>query len=126
MRLGVQHLSRRRVAVKIMEPAAAAAAAAAAGSAANAAAEGGEAGRLSREIRVLKRLAGHPGIVRLLEVVEVAGRLCLVMEYAPGGSLLDYVRAKRRLPESEAAHLLQQMVAALEHCHEHEVCVMPG
>ena len=39
------------------------------------------------------------------------------MEYCAGGSLLDYVREKRRLSENEASMLFQQLLAALEHCH---------
>lgn len=35
--------------------------------------------------------------------------LYLVMEHAPNGSLLDYVRARKRLAEGDAAFILQQV-----------------
>ncbi len=47
--------------------------------------------------------------------------LYLVMEHAPNGSLLDYVRARKRLAESDAAFILQQVMAGLEYCHRREV-----
>lgn len=35
--------------------------------------------------------------------------LYLVMEHAPCGSLLDHVRARKRLAEPDAAYVLQQV-----------------
>lgn len=45
------------------------------------------------------------------------------MELAQGGSLLDYVRQRKRLAESEACFFLQQIVHGLMHCHDMEVRV---
>ena len=45
-----------------------------------------------------------------------------VMELAQGGSLLDYVRQRKRLAEPEACFFLQQIVHGLMHCHDMEVC----
>lgn len=75
---------------------------------------------LQREIRVLKRL-NHPCVIRLFEVLEAGSKLLLVMEYAPGGSLLDYVRSRKRLGEAEAAYFLQQILTGLQYCHDSEV-----
>lgn len=46
-----------------------------------------------------------------------------VMELAQGGSLLDYVRQRKRLAESEACFFLQQIVHGLMHCHDMEVSI---
>ncbi len=43
------------------------------------------------------------------------------MELAQGGSLLDYVRQRKRLAEPEACFFLQQIVHGLMHCHDMEV-----
>ncbi len=43
------------------------------------------------------------------------------MELAQGGSLLDYVRQRKRLAEPEACCFLQQIVHGLMHCHDMEV-----
>jgi hypothetical protein len=107
VRLGVHHLSRRKVAVKVIDKARLG--------------DANEARRVAREVRVLRRLRGHPCVIRLFEVVDAGPRLHLVMEYAPGGSLLDHVRAKKRLGEAEAAQFLVQIVSALAYCHDSEV-----
>ncbi|PNH02205.1 putative serine/threonine-protein kinase [Tetrabaena socialis] len=60
-------------------------------------------------------------VIKLFEVVESPRHLFLVMEHAPAGSLLDYVRARKRLPEADACVFFQQIVASLEYCHSREV-----
>lgn len=72
--------------------------------------------RVGREIRVLKRLA-HEYIIRLFDVVDAPARIYVVMENADGGSLLDYVRSAKRLPEAEASRFFFQMCQALDYCH---------
>ena len=49
--------------------------------------------------------------------------LLQVMELAQGGSLLDYVRQRKRLAEPEACFFLQQIVHGLMHCHDMEVSI---
>ena len=60
-------------------------------------------------------------VIKLFEVIESPRHLFLVMEHAPAGSLLDYVRARKRLPEADACVFFQQIVASLEYCHSREV-----
>eukprot|EP00982_Pelagococcus_subviridis_P007362 30587-Pelagococcus_subviridis.AAC.2 len=45
----------------------------------------------------------------------------VVMEYADGGSLLDHVRARKRLSERESARMFRQMCAGLMYCHANGV-----
>jgi hypothetical protein len=111
VRLATHHLSRRKVAVKVIDK--------------TKLSDHNEASRIQREIRVLKRL-NHAAIIRLFEVLEAGPRLFLVMEYAPAGSLLDYVRGRKRLGEGEAAYFLQQIVAGLQYCHNNEVRPVVG
>lgn len=73
--------------------------------------------RVDREMRVMRQLSGHRGVVQLLECAETSQYIYIVMEYCQGGSLLDAVRERRHLPEQEAARLFQQLVRALQHCH---------
>jgi hypothetical protein len=40
-----------------------------------------------------------------------------VMDYASGGSLFDYVQARKRLKESVARWFFQQLVFACDYCH---------
>ena len=41
----------------------------------------------------------------------------LVMEYAPGGELFDYIVKNKRLPVREVVRLFQQLLSGLEYIH---------
>ena len=57
--------------------------------------------RVAREIHILK-LIRHPNIIQLYEIIETPKQLYLIMEYASGGELFDYIVANTRLEEIEA------------------------
>jgi len=46
--------------------------------------------RVAREIHILK-LIRHPHIIQLYEIIETPRQLYLIMEYASGGELFDYI-----------------------------------
>jgi len=72
---------------------------------------------LMQEVSILKRLNGHPNIIRLFEVIETAAQVVLVMEFASGGDLLRYVRQRRWLAESCAQDLFKQLLDGIAHIH---------
>eukprot|EP01137_Pigoraptor_chileana_P009398 Opistho-2@57573 len=76
--------------------------------------------RVHREIGFLKLLC-HPHIVGLLDVMETPDRIILVMEYASGGELFDYIVARRYLKEPEARRFFRQLLSAVEYCHRNSV-----
>lgn len=39
------------------------------------------------------------------------------MEYAPGGDMLEFVKKKNGLSESEARWFFQQLIIGLDYCH---------
>jgi serine/threonine protein kinase len=43
------------------------------------------------------RIADHPNIVKLLDIIETPEEIILVMEYASGGELFDYIVAHRQV-----------------------------
>jgi serine/threonine protein kinase len=47
---------------------------------------------LTRQVAAMRSLT-HPNIIRLIGVIREEGRLCMVLEYAAGGDLLDHVSA---------------------------------
>lgn len=72
---------------------------------------------VDREIEIHLRLR-HKHIVRLYEVYETTDFLYLVMAKATKGNLKQLMQRKRRLPESMAAKLAQQIVRAVFFLHE--------
>lgn len=76
--------------------------------------------RLQREVRIL-RLLHHPHIVKVFDVIETTTAVYIVMEYASGGELFDYLVVNKRLKEREARHFFRQVISAVEYCHGHFV-----
>ena len=63
--------------------------------------------RVTREIHILK-IVRHPNVIQLyevspilfhnyLQIIETSRQLFLIMEYASGGELFDYIVKRKRL-----------------------------
>lgn len=76
--------------------------------------------QVKREIRTMK-LLHHPNIVRIHEVIATKSKICIVMEYVPGGQLSDKLAYGSRMKESEARKLFQQLIDAVDYCHNRGV-----
>ena len=61
--------------------------------------------RVAREIKILKNLR-NPIVVQLYEIIESEKELYLIMEYAWGGELFDYIVSHKRVKEKDAAKFL--------------------
>lgn len=73
-----------------------------------------------REVRIMKMLH-HPHIVKLYEVIETKHTVFLVMEYASGGELYDYLVVHGRMKEKEARIKFRQILSAVSYCHKMRV-----
>ncbi|XP_077285246.1 calcium/calmodulin-dependent protein kinase I [Arctopsyche grandis] len=93
---------------------------------------------LENEIRVLRRFSelarqarpdaadagpwlSHPNIVQLLETFEDKFKVYLVMELVTGGELFDRIVEKGSYTEKDAAHLMRQVLEAVDYMHEQGV-----
>ena len=65
--------------------------------------------KLFREVRIMKTV-DHPNIVKLFQVIETEKTLYLVMEYASGGEVFDYLVLHGRMKEKEARAKFRQVM----------------
>ncbi|KRZ06321.1 NUAK family SNF1-like kinase 1 [Trichinella zimbabwensis] len=76
--------------------------------------------RIRREIQVMSMLK-HPNIIEIKEVFENDEKIVIIMEYASGGELYDYVSNCGPLAESEVRRMFRQIVSAVYFCHKNNV-----
>jgi len=76
-----------------------------------------------REIQALRRLAGHPNIIKLHEVLydEPQGRLALVFELMDM-NLYEAIKGRRHyLPEAKVKQYMYELMKALDHMHRNGI-----
>ena len=73
--------------------------------------------KIYREVSILKGLA-HPNIVRLHEMVETERYIGIILEYASGGELFDYILNHRYLKDPAARRLFAQLVSGVGYLHK--------
>ena len=73
--------------------------------------------KINREITILRDLS-HPNIVRLHEMVETDRLIGIILEYASGGELFDYILHHRYLKDGAARRLFAQLVSGVGYLHK--------
>ncbi|CCL98200.1 uncharacterized protein FIBRA_00194 [Fibroporia radiculosa] len=73
-----------------------------------------------REINILEKLE-HPNICHMKEVFFEPNTINLILEYIPGGDLLDYIIQRERLDEAETQYLSYQICDALAYIHSKDI-----
>eukprot|EP00257_Ricinus_communis_P021730 XP_015581270.1 serine/threonine-protein kinase ATG1c isoform X1 [Ricinus communis] len=68
---------------------------------------------LMSEIFILKRI-NHPNIICLHDIIEVPGRINIILEYCKGGDLSMYIQRHGKVPEAIAKNFMQQLAAGLQ------------
>ncbi|KAL9678949.1 hypothetical protein QQ045_016801 [Rhodiola kirilowii] len=75
---------------------------------------------LMSEIYILKKIS-HPNIIHLHDIIEMPGKIHLVLEYCKGGDLSVYINRHGKVPEATAKHFMQQLAAGLQLLRDHNV-----
>mmetsp|Transcript_64864 Transcript_64864/g.154877 ORF Transcript_64864/g.154877 Transcript_64864/m.154877 type:complete len:580 (+) Transcript_64864:62-1801(+) len=76
-----------------------------------------------REIQALRRLGGHPNVIKLMEVLydEPTGRLALVFELM-NMNMYEAIRGRRHyLQDMKIRHYVYELLKALDHMHRHGI-----
>lgn len=69
-----------------------------------------------REIEILQSTK-HPNVVQYIDMWADQTEIYLVLEYLPGGDLMDYIMKRTRLGEYETVQIVRQVLSALIYCH---------
>ncbi|KAI0601575.1 hypothetical protein F4775DRAFT_403203 [Biscogniauxia sp. FL1348] len=73
--------------------------------------------KIYREVSILRGIS-HPNIVRLHEMSETERHIGIVLEYASGGELFDYILNHRYLKDHAARRLFAQLVSGVGYLHK--------
>ncbi|ORX85461.1 Pkinase-domain-containing protein [Anaeromyces robustus] len=76
--------------------------------------------KLEREINILQNL-NHPNIVRLYDVIETEKYIGIVMAYANGGELFEYISENQYLSEEESAKFFIQLLDGVQYLHSRHI-----
>ena len=73
--------------------------------------------RIETEINILKTIH-HKNIIQLYSIMQTSESIYLIMEYAEGKELFDYIVEKKKLDEKEACNFYQQIINGIEYLHK--------
>lgn len=76
--------------------------------------------KLFLEVDILAKLS-HPNIMQIYEFYDDQTNFYIISEFCPGGELFDTISEKGVFSESEAAHLMKQMLSAVCYSHQNNV-----
>ncbi|KAG2220738.1 hypothetical protein INT45_007350, partial [Circinella minor] len=76
--------------------------------------------KVEREIHALRTLK-HPYIVKLFNVIETEKYFGIILEYASGGELFEYILAHRSLKEKDAQRLFAQLISSVQYMHRKKI-----
>jgi 5'-AMP-activated protein kinase, catalytic alpha subunit len=79
-----------------------------------------DAERVNREIRILK-IARHPNILQLYEIIETVKYLHLVTEYIEKGELFDYIVSNGHIKERESCIFFHGLISGIEYLHDMKI-----
>jgi serine/threonine protein kinase len=72
------------------------------------------------EIQIMKRL-DHPNLLRLVDFLETASNLYVVVQYCPDGDLEKWIQRNGRLDEIDAVFFLKQIMSGFLFLHTNKI-----
>lgn len=63
----------------------------------------------------------HPNIVAVFDVLIMPRHVYIFMDYCERGDLLDHIRDRGALAESQSRHFFRQIVSAVQHLHSLDI-----
>eukprot|EP00002_Diphylleia_rotans_P019648 TRINITY_DN3799_c0_g1_i5.p1 TRINITY_DN3799_c0_g1~~TRINITY_DN3799_c0_g1_i5.p1 ORF type:complete len:742 (+),score=162.15 TRINITY_DN3799_c0_g1_i5:44-2269(+) len=76
--------------------------------------------KIEKEINALRTLQ-HPHILKLLDVIEVPDKKCLILEYAPFGDMLELYLKHGCAPSDMSRFWFKQIISGVSYCHENGI-----
>ncbi|XP_042324670.1 serine/threonine-protein kinase DCLK2 isoform X5 [Sceloporus undulatus] len=71
---------------------------------------------IENEVSILRRVK-HPNIIMLIEEMDTATELCLVMELVKGGDLFDAITSSTKYTERDGSAMVYNLASALKYLH---------
>ena len=75
--------------------------------------------KFEKEARILRHLAGHDGVPKIFEMIEVMNKKVLIQEFIIGKTLYEVI--ERDLEEKEVESIIIQLVDVVAYAHKLEV-----
>jgi DNA-binding response OmpR family regulator len=83
--------------------------------------------KFEKEARILRHLAGHEGVPRVFEMIEIMNKKALIQEFIVGKTLYEVI--ERDLEEKEVESVVIQLTDVVAHAHDLSVVhrdIKPG
>lgn len=76
--------------------------------------------KIFREVFILKKMRSNY-VVKILEVFEIEENFLIVMEYMPGGDLLNYLKSNGKMTEAQGKKIFYQIILGAITIHKADV-----
>lgn len=75
---------------------------------------------LPRELDILSRLH-HRNIAKIFEIIQLPKLIYIFMEYTPNGTVADFLRVYRAIPENFCQVMFHRIIDALHYLHRNNI-----
>ncbi|MEJ7577577.1 MAG: serine/threonine-protein kinase [Pyrinomonadaceae bacterium] len=76
---------------------------------------------IKQEAALWEQASGHPNVLPIIDADEYDGQVVIVSEYAPDGSLEQWLREKGKMPVEKAIEMTIKILDGLEFLHSRNI-----